>query len=194
MLKKPHCDSVGESLEFLLQFQRFQLCGTGCMSEAWTALQDQAAVQGIWHRLSVVLGAAGRITPPLLLHPHPLPSANLPSTETPKERWKQTCLRVLTLFRSNHWHWHFGKPLSGSDGFEIHNAAMYPSFFSTPLSLSLFLPERGSGQECLLERQMRIERLTVQTIGKRDRGWNRVPPPSSSSSQLPPLLNYVWSL
>lgn len=97
--------------------------------------------------------------------------APLPVSPQRKERWKQTCLRVLTLFLLYHWYWHFGKLLLGSDGFEIQNAEMYPFFFSPP-------PERGSDQECLLERHHSDRRLSVQTMGERerDRGWNGVVP------------------
>lgn len=60
----------------------------------------------------------------------------------------------------------FGKPLLGSDGFEIQNSTIHP-----PSPFLFFLPERGSDQECLLERQT-DRRLSVQTIGEqeRDRG------------------------
>lgn len=79
----------------------------------------------------------------------------------------------LSLFLLNHWHWHSGKPLSGSDCFEIQNAVTYPLVFFFWCSTW----ERKRPGVFAWETDI-DGRLSVQTIGERerDRGWNALPP------------------
>lgn len=89
--------------------------------------------------------------------------APLPVSPQRKERWKQTCLRVLTLFLPYHWYWHFGKLLLGSDGFEIQNAEMYPFSPHPPP------PPRERKRPGVFTWEAHSDRrLSVQTMGERE--------------------------
>lgn len=101
--------------------------------------------------------------------------APLPVSPQRKERWKQTCLRVLTLFLLYHWYWHFGKLLLGSDGFEIQNAEMYPFFFFPPSG------ERKQPGVFAWETPLRQKALSSNNGGEGERQrvkWSCSPPSS----------------
>lgn len=131
----------------------------GCLSVTWTVILDR---EGIWCRL--VLGAAGRKSPcqsPLNRDNRGKVKANMHpcSHSAPLESLTLTFWQTPLGLR---WLWN---P-------ECSNA----SFFL----FSFFFPERGSDQECLLERQTQIETShTSNNRGERerDRGWNGVVPP-----------------